>query len=259
MSNCDQDLVGFRFLAFPQSYKRPHSNWTTLYDTPILTRIFLLMDPENTPVPADLGSDAGPSGSQTHLCSRCMREVESAVHVHRKPFEITVRVILMSVACLLCILIFALVVGHLAVGEKPNAITVFLTIWTDVTLAIVCILLYMGHRHPEHKLGRTVTQIRVLCALGVSWIFLLLAMMGLQFTRDAICHGYWNDAGCRGLFIAAHVFSWLLMFTLFAAAYATYRKAVTIHGATMVPLPETVMVPAWRLSGVAETEGSIKI
>ncbi|KAJ6488045.1 hypothetical protein C8R45DRAFT_264525 [Mycena sanguinolenta] len=215
------------------------------------------MDPENTPVTADLGTDAGPSGSQPHLCKRCMCEVESGVHAHRKPFEMTIRVILMAVACLLCILIFALVVGHMAVGEKPNTITVFLSIWTHVTLGAICVLLYMGHHHSDHKLGRTVTQIRVLCALGVSWIFLLLAILGVQFTRDAICYRYWNDGACLGLFIATHVFSWFLMFTLFASAYATYRRAIAIHGVALVSLPK--VVPAWRLSGVAETEGSIKI
>ncbi|KAJ7266947.1 hypothetical protein B0H12DRAFT_140932 [Mycena haematopus] len=205
--------------------------------------------------------DPNATPSQTHLCSQCMREVQSAEP--RTALKLSGRFVLMSAAALLCILIFALVVAHLAIGERPNVITVFVPIWSDVTAAVVLVLLYVGRRHSHHRLGRTLTQIRVLCALGVSWLLVLHALTTTQ-TSPNICHRYWNhnrdtNRACRGLFTAAHVFAWVLTITLFSAAYATYRRAVAIHGTAVVPVPEPVVVPAWRLSGVGENEGGIKI
>jgi hypothetical protein len=53
------------------------------------------------------------------------------------------------------------------------------------------------------------------------------------------------------------------MFLVFSAAYATYRRAVAVHGTELVRPPPPPMVPAWRLSGVADnetiSEGVLKI
>jgi len=51
-----------------------------------------------------------------------------------------------------------------------------------------------------------------------------------------------------GLFTTAHALAWFLIITLFGAAFATYRRAVNIHGA-LVPNP--AMISAWRLSDIA--------
>ncbi|KAJ7912849.1 hypothetical protein B0H13DRAFT_2659873 [Mycena leptocephala] len=118
-----------------------------------------------------------------------------------------------------------------------------------------CYALCMGRRrHSHRKLGRAVTQIRVLCALAFSWILLMFGMI-TQNVSDSVC-GRWYGDTC-GLFTSAHVLSWILILTLLLAAYATYRRAVTIHGVVMVPLPAPPpMVPAWHLSGVTDGEGS---
>ncbi|KAJ7792415.1 hypothetical protein B0H14DRAFT_2931411 [Mycena olivaceomarginata] len=154
----------------------------------------------------------------------------------------------------------------MAVGEKPNVITVFATIWTHVTIGVLFLLLWLGRRcYSHHRLGRTVTQIHVLCALAVSWLFLMAGIITLNTNTNSMCGWHWyNRSDCRRLFYAAHAFSWILIITLFSAAYATYRRAVAVHGTELVRPPPPPMVPAWRLSGVADnerptSEGALKI
>ncbi|KAJ6581997.1 hypothetical protein B0H19DRAFT_521977 [Mycena capillaripes] len=119
--------------------------------------------------------------------------------------------------------------------------------------------LYMGHhRNSGRKFGRTTVQVLVLCGLAVFWLFLSGVMVPVN-SQYCELRG-WRRRGdsCR-LFTAAHVFTWLLIVSLFSAAYATYRRAVNIHGRTLVPLPAPPMVAAWRISNVADREGAIKI
>jgi len=226
------------------------------------------MDSENAPlllndeaaevhIPHANQSNAGRS-QVPHLCSRCSNELDT------HSYKITLRHILLFVAIVFCVTIFSLLVGHMAVGKRPTVVSVFVAIWTHVTLAVLVLLLCFGRRrHAHRKLGRTVTQIRVLCALAVSWLFLMGGMIALNTDPDSMCGwwnrgGWWNDRGdCRKLFSAAHAFCWILIVTLFSAAYATYRRAVTMHGTAMVLPPPPPMVPAWQLSGVADTEGAI--
>ncbi|KAJ7927517.1 hypothetical protein B0H13DRAFT_1970710 [Mycena leptocephala] len=215
------------------------------------------MDPEherllhNAEANLPSAKHAGRSEPQ-HLCSRCSSELGLD-----SSFGITFRLVLMSVAILLSVTIFSLLVAHMTIGYTL-VLSVFVTIWTGVTIAILIVLLCMGRRrHSHRKLGRTVTQIRVLCALAFSWILLMFGMI-TQNVSDSVC-GRWQGDDC-GLFTSAHVLSWILILTLLLAAYATYRRAVTIHGVVMVPLPAPPpMVPAWHLSGVADGEGSVKI
>ncbi|KAF7344562.1 hypothetical protein MSAN_01938200 [Mycena sanguinolenta] len=210
------------------------------------------MDSENAPLLLNdenqVNANQSNAGrSHQHLCSRCSNELDS--------YKTTLRHVLLYAALLWCILVFSLLVGHMAVGERPNVITVFVAIWTHVTLVVLIVLLCVGRaRYAHHKLGRTVTQIRVLCALGVSWLLLMAGIITLNVNPNSMC-GWYNRGDCRKLFYAAHAFSWILVVTLFSAAYATYRRAVAIHGTTMTIPPPPPMVPAWRLSNVAETEG----
>ncbi|KAJ6488053.1 hypothetical protein C8R45DRAFT_264759 [Mycena sanguinolenta] len=164
----------------------------------------------------------------------------------------------LAAALLWCILVFSLLVGHMAVGDKPNVISVFVAIWTIVTFAVLIVLLCVGSsRYSGYKLGRTVTQIHVLCALGVSWLLLMAGIITMNANPNSMCGRYYRG-DCRKLFYAAHAFSWILTITLFSAAYATYRRAVAIHGATMTIPPPPPMVPAWRLSSVADNEESMR-
>ncbi|KAJ7185535.1 hypothetical protein C8R46DRAFT_381609 [Mycena filopes] len=197
-------------------------------------------------------SKAGPSHQHEHLCTRCSAELNS----NRTPSKWTPRHILLLVAIFLSCLIFSLFVAQMAVNERAGVHRVFVVIWTDVTATLLILLLYFGgRRHSHRKLNRTAVQIRVLCVLGLSWLALMAGIISDNVDRRA-CG--WSDS-C-GLFTAAHVFSWLLIVVLFSAAYATYRRAVTIHGSALVPIPRAPpMAPAWRLSSIADSEGSIKI
>ncbi|KAJ7233562.1 hypothetical protein B0H12DRAFT_1327855 [Mycena haematopus] len=223
------------------------------------------MDSENAPLllnDENLVEANQSNAGRSHLCSRCSNELDP----HHN-FKLTMRLILILAALFWCITIFSLLVGHMAVGEKPNVITVFVAIWTHVTVAVLIVLLCLGRRrHSDHKLGRTVAQIRVLCALGLSWLLLMAGMISLNANPNSICdfHWYSNGTECLSLFSAAHAFSWILTVTLFLAAYATYRRALAIHGTTMVIPPPRPLVPAWRLSAVSEnrgpfSEGNLKI
>ncbi|KAF8190298.1 hypothetical protein K438DRAFT_921354 [Mycena galopus ATCC 62051] len=182
------------------------------------------MDSENAPLLLNHehegnvahGNHANTGRSQAeHLCSSCSGNLDS-----RKTSQTTLRHVLIFAAFLWCIVIFSLLVAHMAVGEKPTVFTVFVAIWTHVTLAVLIVLLCMGRRrHSHHKLGRTVTQIRVLCALGVSWTLLMAGIITLNTDADAMCRSYgwrynsYTSDDCRKLFYAAHAFSWVLIVT----------------------------------------------
>ncbi|KAJ7699041.1 hypothetical protein B0H17DRAFT_1049975 [Mycena rosella] len=208
--------------------------------------------------------DAPPStdvdnGQLQHYCARCSSQLES--HQDNKESQPwTMRHSLIIVAIILSSVIFIFSVVEMSTGRVfrgPSILQIFVVIWTDMTITFLALLLYMGRRRQagRRKLGRTVAQVRVLCALASSWTIFMTIMMALN---PRACGWYSNDVVC-GLFTTIHVFTWFLIITLFWAAYATYRRAVTIHGTNMVPLPTTPMVSAWRLSNIADGEGAIKI
>ncbi|KAJ7117489.1 hypothetical protein C8R44DRAFT_854368 [Mycena epipterygia] len=150
---------------------------------------------------------------------------------------------------------FAFSVAEMSTGWRflsPSILQTFVALWTDVTVIVLAVLLYMGrHREPRPKLGHAIVQIRVLCALACSWIIFLVAMI----SQNGIACGWGFSHATCGLFTTVHVLSWFLLFVLFAAAYATYHRAVTIHGTVMVPLPAPPpMIPAWYLASVADGE-----
>lgn len=120
--------------------------------------------------------------------------------------------------------------------------------------------LYMSHaRNCHRKLGRTVTQIRVLCGLVISWVcmhhsaYLMFAyhptslpvlLVGIMVSMDSICGRGWNADSCA-LYSSAHEFlvvcefsavfhnqRCLTEFSSFRSAFATYRRAATMHGIT---------------------------
>ncbi|KAJ7927530.1 hypothetical protein B0H13DRAFT_1970776 [Mycena leptocephala] len=86
----------------------------------------------------------------------------------------------MALAILLAVTVVGLLMAEMAVMGIPTALTVFVNIWAPITITILIVLLYMGRRHHSRcKLGRTVTQIRVLCALAFS-------RFGCQHSRDPL-------------------------------------------------------------------------
>ncbi|KAJ7464528.1 hypothetical protein FB451DRAFT_1263746 [Mycena latifolia] len=211
-------------------------------------------------VDADVADNAGRSPPQ-HFCARCSSELQvHQDHKETKPW--TLRHILIIVAMILSCIIFILAIAEMSTAkwfESPSILQIFVTLWTDVTMTLLGLLLYFGRRSQVHrKWGRTAVQIKVLCVLGVSWIIFVIAM--ITQNTSACQRRRWRDATVTcGLFTTVHVFSWFLVITLFSAAYATYRKAVVTHGTNMVPLPNPPMVAAWRLSNIADVGGAIKI
>ncbi|KAF7356241.1 hypothetical protein MVEN_00955600 [Mycena venus] len=199
---------------------------------------------------ANLHHPSSAASPQTeHLCTRCSAQLGSKDY---NQSTITWRLVLMLVAIFLCASVFSLLVAQMADQGQASVSGVFATIWTDVTVTVLAILLYMGRR-PGRWLGRTPVQVHVLCALGFSWILLIVGMIPENHYQCI-----WSGTSC-GLFTTAHVLTWFLAIALFGAAYATYRRAVKIHGATMVPDPSPPMVAAWRLANVGDNEGAIKI
>ncbi|KAJ7844980.1 hypothetical protein B0H13DRAFT_2095918, partial [Mycena leptocephala] len=57
------------------------------------------------------------------------------------------------------------------------------------------------------------------------------------WTNVTITSRWGRNTNVCGLFTSANILVWLLIVVLFRAAYATYRCAIKIHGATMVLHP----------------------
>ncbi|KAJ6560681.1 hypothetical protein B0H10DRAFT_2118966 [Mycena sp. CBHHK59/15] len=81
--------------------------------------------------------------------------------------------------------------------------------------------------------------------------FTVVLVIAMVTQNTAACHHWGTSHAFCGLYTTSHVLSWFLAITLFGAAYAVYRRAVTIHGAALVPRPgPPPLVAAWRLSDV---------
>ncbi|KAJ7812029.1 hypothetical protein B0H14DRAFT_2858444, partial [Mycena olivaceomarginata] len=81
----------------------------------------------------------------------------------------------------------------------PSVISIFVVIWTQVTIAVLGLLLYFGRR-PQHKLGRIGVQVHILCVLALSWIPLIV---GLLATNSRVC--WWGGATCGPLHLRARL------------------------------------------------------
>ncbi|KAF7370261.1 hypothetical protein MSAN_00657200 [Mycena sanguinolenta] len=220
------------------------------------------MDSETQPLLTDIEvndnvghtehSHSAPGPQVEHLCARCSEQLAPR---NGKEVKIAWRLILILVAIFFSVTMFSLIVAQMAEAERASVVGVIVTLWTTGTIVMLGILLYAGRR-PGHKLGRTVVQVYVLCALALTWILLIIGMI-TQNIQECSWSGWGVSAPTCSLFTSAHVFTWFLVITLFAAAYATYRRALAMHGkrTTMVPVP----VPTWRLASVGDVEGAIKI
>ncbi|KAJ7117475.1 hypothetical protein C8R44DRAFT_879038 [Mycena epipterygia] len=219
----------------------------------------LLADADLGPVPVDR-SDAGRSQPH-HVCARCSSHLESQDYKGSNTWTHRHRLIIAAIV--ICCIMFALSVAEMSTVRhftSPSVLQVFVSLWLYVTVTLLAILLFMGRRQESSPmLGRTIVQIRVLCALACSWIIFMIAM-ATQNGRACQRYNWATSPATCGLFTTVHVLSWFLFLVLFAAAYATYSRAVTIHGAVMVPVPAPPpLVPAWQLANIADGQGAIKI
>ncbi|KAJ7699030.1 hypothetical protein B0H17DRAFT_1049956 [Mycena rosella] len=122
--------------------------------------------------------DAPPStdvdnGQLQHYCACCSSQLES--HQDNKESQPwTMRHSLIIVAIILSSVIFIFSVVEMSTARifrGPSILQIFVVIWTDMTITYLALLLYMGRRRQagRRKLGRTVAQVRVMCALASSW------------------------------------------------------------------------------------------
>ncbi|KAJ7613425.1 hypothetical protein FB45DRAFT_938329 [Roridomyces roridus] len=211
-------------------------------------------------------SSSSTSHKHHDFCVRCSSELETphgldveGVGARRKPWNS--RIICISGALLFTILLFSFSVVHMAAARRflsPSVLVLFVALWLIVTFAALGLLLFMGAQHQRHVLSRTTVQIRILLALGLSWIPFIV---GLRLENHSACDGYYQNRLSCGMFTTVNVLSWFLVAGLLASAYATYHRARSLHGSELVPVVITPLVPAWRLSNVGDGpgKGAIKI
>ncbi|KAF7325448.1 hypothetical protein MKEN_00393100 [Mycena kentingensis (nom. inval.)] len=162
--------------------------------------------------------------------------------------RISVRGTLFKCALVLCAVLFLFSIISMAQSFKVGEL--FVCLWSALTIGILFTLIAPASpkgKQGQGYLGKTMTQIQILCLLTFSWIPIVT---GAIIESTQACS--WRGGGC-GLTIWIDVLVWITMFCLVAAAYATYRRAARVHGTKLVPL--TGMVPAWRISDVPGEEG----
>ncbi|KAJ7614480.1 hypothetical protein FB45DRAFT_937037 [Roridomyces roridus] len=213
-------------------------------------------------------SSSSTSHKHHDFCMRCSSELETphgldveGVGARRKPWNF--RIICISGALLFTILLFSFSVVHMAAARRflsPSVLVLFVALWLIVTFAALGLLRVPTTLNLFSLAAdiRTTVQIRILLALGLSWIPFIV---GLRLENHSACDGYYQNRLSCGMFTTVNVLSWFLVASLLASAYATYHRARSLHGSELVPVVITPLVPAWRLSNVGDGpgKGAIKI
>ncbi|KAF8216992.1 hypothetical protein K438DRAFT_1798120 [Mycena galopus ATCC 62051] len=160
--------------------------------------------------------------------------------------------------CATCIssCIFALSLAEFFAAGHYNRFTgicqIFVAIYSVLTSLTMMILLLLGRtRGSRHTLARAVSQIYVLCGMGLTWI-------GVECTLVAINDKVYGrtSAWIYFVFVIENILCWSLFITMFGTAYATYRRAVTVHGDKLVTVVEPVA--AWTLSHISDSSLNMK-
>ncbi|KAF7356242.1 hypothetical protein MVEN_00955700 [Mycena venus] len=190
-----------------------------------------------------------------HQCVQCSSE-KSAFSPHFLEHRMSWgRRLLYSSACISsCIFILSLA-EFCAAGHRNRFTGIFqisVALSSFATSLILMILLRLG-RTPgsQQRLARTDSQMFVLCGLGLTWIGFVCTLVAIN---EEVCRR--DSTGVCFLFVIENILCWSLFITMFGAAYAMYRRAVTLHGNEMVPMPNPPpLVPAWRLSHISDSAG----
>ncbi|KAF7315977.1 hypothetical protein MIND_00114700 [Mycena indigotica] len=194
-----------------------------------------------------------------HVCARCATEMRGGTTVedpNGPGVKIHARGALLFVASALSLALFILSIVIMSMSYRKYFFVgeLFVCLWSFTTQVVLCALIYAGWPHRRKrmpKLSKTTAQIKVLCLLALSWI--PLATGAIIETDDNACP--W-DSICAP-FVLVNILIWFLMIALYGAAFATYRRAVKIHGKELVQNPQKI--PAWRLSEVNGAEGMLKL
>ncbi|KAJ7289183.1 hypothetical protein C8J57DRAFT_1276941 [Mycena rebaudengoi] len=204
-----------------------------------------------------------------HICTRCSAELREPTFTDVEASRWTPRHKLIYLAIIISILIFIFEVVEMLVtpgnpGWTHLGVPLIAALLCDVTYAVLFFLLKFGRRRGSNRwLARTTTQIGVFSALGLAWEMMAVAMLVLN--KEACGQDPWRrysknkEAAC-GLYTTSHVFAWILCIILYTAAWMVYSRAVSLHGKAKVPRPgPPPVIAAWRLTDVADGEGSIKL
>ncbi|KAJ7464529.1 hypothetical protein FB451DRAFT_1370284 [Mycena latifolia] len=161
--------------------------------------------------------------------------------------------------------IFVLAVAGMII-RFAGIMQLFVALYSAATVTTLFILLRLGRRRGSQlTLARTTSQIYVMSGLGLTWIgeqlygagisLALLIYQGWFTCLLAFPYSFRRESSAACVtFVAVDILVGSLALALFWAAYAVYRRAVALHGATMVPIPgPQPLVPAWRLAHVSDT------
>ncbi|CAK5276935.1 unnamed protein product [Mycena citricolor] len=141
-----------------------------------------------------------------------------------------------------------------------------LIVISSLPSVFLLVLLLFRPRRPT-LFTPTITQIQILTSLAIVWIVLLMLT---HAGKIATCRGNAGvlegvfelaveeldlELGQRmstcALYRAEHWVMFVVPTSLLLGAFATYRRAVRVHGKGLVPLPvKTPMVEAWRVSSI---------
>ncbi|KAJ7066200.1 hypothetical protein C8F01DRAFT_696228 [Mycena amicta] len=212
-------------------------------------------DSESQPLLGDLEAQIGTGNAEAerpvHVCARCASEIR-AEHPN-DGVRVPARTALIWIASVFSTTLFILSIVVMALSYRFYAGELFVCLWAFTTQTVLFALLYAGwprRRRPLPKLSKATAQIKVLCLLAFSWM--PLATGAIVESHQACTWGY-----LCGAFVWVDLLIWFLMIVLFGAAFATYRRAVKIHGKELVQNPNKI--PAWRLSEVNGVEGAVKL
>ncbi|KAF7308244.1 hypothetical protein HMN09_00672300 [Mycena chlorophos] len=216
---------------------------------------------ESQPLLGDIERDVEAQvEAPVHVCARCASEIRGGVAFedpHRRHHRITARGLLLASSIIFCVVLFVLSIVNMATGYDFFVGELFVCLWAFFTEFVVATLIYAGWRRRKVgkfmlKLSKNTTQIAVLCLLALSWIPITT---GTIIEANRACSWGWYRE-CT-LFVLVDIFVWFLMIALSGAAFATYRRAVKMHGRELVDNPNKI--PAWRLSEVNSVEGAVKL
>ncbi|KAJ7812028.1 hypothetical protein B0H14DRAFT_2858442 [Mycena olivaceomarginata] len=170
-------------------------------------------------------SEPGASHGCPHICAQCSSDSEksvSAPHV-REPRMSWGRKLSYCATCISSSIVVLSLVQFFATVHRNRFTGIFqliVALHSVQTSLLLMILLRLGRiKGSQHRLSRAISQIYVLCGLGLTWIVI----------------------------------------AVFGTAYAIYYRAVSLHGHKLVPVPDPPSpVAAWRLAHISDSGGHKK-
>ncbi|KAJ7314369.1 hypothetical protein DFH08DRAFT_895284 [Mycena albidolilacea] len=204
--------------------------------------------------------EPGASHGCPHTCAQCSSDSEksvSALHV-REPRMSWGRKLSYCATCISSSIVVLSLVQFFATVHRNRLTGIFqfiVALHSVLTSLLLMILLRLGRiKGSQHRLSRAISQIYVLCGLGLTWIVFACSLAALN---ENVCRR--DSAVVCFLFVIEHILCWALVIAVFGTAYAIYHRAVSLHGHRLVPVPDpSSPVAAWRLAHISDSGGHKK-